>query len=180
MKRSDLSSFSYTVFDKDNTKNAWVLSVTYNADGEIIASSNLIGYIDVYEYENVKVNGKTISQKTDNLLRRVYYFTVPISEVGPYAKDGTPPVREIGVITEDVNSIANTANANGDLFYRTTGDDYFLSFGKATVEGGNVIKNGDPEIAFGQPLPAPLATLLIALGFGAAFVMYRNRKQVKA
>lgn len=34
--------------------------------------------------------------------------------------------------------------------------------------------------AFGTPLPTPVVTLLIALGFGAAFVMYRNRKQVKA
>lgn len=32
----------------------------------------------------------------------------------------------------------------------------------------------------GSPLPAPVVTLLIALGFGAALVMYRNRKQVKA
>lgn len=34
--------------------------------------------------------------------------------------------------------------------------------------------------SFGSPLPTPVVTLLIALGFGAAFVMYRNRKQVKA
>ena len=32
----------------------------------------------------------------------------------------------------------------------------------------------------GAPLPAPVVTLLIALGFGAALVMYRNRKQAKA
>ena len=35
-------------------------------------------------------------------------------------------------------------------------------------------------VTFGSPLPTPVVTLLIALGFGAAFVMYRNRKQVKA
>jgi len=32
----------------------------------------------------------------------------------------------------------------------------------------------------GSPLPAPVVTLLIALGFGAALVMYRNRKLAKA
>ena len=41
--------------------------------------------------------------------------------------------------------------------------------------------NGIPEASVvGSPLPAPLVTLLIALGFGAALVMYRNRKQVNA
>lgn len=38
----------------------------------------------------------------------------------------------------------------------------------------------DPLPQQGQPLPAPVTTLLIALAFGGAFVMYRNRKQVKA
>lgn len=36
----------------------------------------------------------------------------------------------------------------------------------------------DPaDKSFGQPLPTPVTTLLIALGFGAAFMMYRNRRQ---
>ena len=40
-------------------------------------------------------------------------------------------------------------------------------------------KNGEAHglVSFGSPLPAPVVTLLIALGFGAALVMYRNRKQ---
>ena len=38
---------------------------------------------------------------------------------------------------------------------------------------------GEPYTA-GSPLPAPVVTLLIALGFGAALVMYRNRKQARA
>lgn len=40
--------------------------------------------------------------------------------------------------------------------------------------GGNY---RDADITFGQPLPAPVTTLLIALALGAGFVMYRNRKQ---
>ena len=46
-----------------------------------------------------------------------------------------------------------------------------IVFGK-----GNDVKG---VVSFGSPLPAPVVTLLIALGFGAALVMYRNRK-VKA
>lgn len=178
--RTDKDSFSYTVFDKNNVEHEWELSVTYDTEGNITESKNLIGYRDVFEYENVKVDGKTVSKPTDKLLRRVYYFSVPISDVGPYSKTGVPPVKVIGVKTEDVSSITNIANADGDLFYRITDENIFLAFGTATTnEEGAVVRNGDPEIAFGQPLPAPLATLLIALGFGAAFVMYRNRKQAK-
>jgi len=42
---------------------------------------------------------------------------------------------------------------------------------------GNESEGGE---TFGQPLPAPVVTLLIALALGGALVMYRNRKQVKA
>jgi hypothetical protein len=45
--------------------------------------------------------------------------------------------------------------------------------------GGSYVNNGNGG-NMGAPLPAPVATLLIALGFGAALLMYRNRKQVKA
>ena len=38
--------------------------------------------------------------------------------------------------------------------------------------------NGNIEIlVIGQPLPAPAVTLIVALGLGAAFLLYRNRKQ---
>lgn len=40
-----------------------------------------------------------------------------------------------------------------------------------------VIDDTTPQ---GNPLPAPITTLLIALAFGGAFMMYRNRKQVNA
>ena len=52
-------------------------------------------------------------------------------------------------------------------------------------EGRNTIVFDDGQgnkakVTFGEPLPTPVITLLIALGFGAAFVMYRNRKQARA
>ena len=54
-----------------------------------------------------------------------------------------------------------------------TGNGHRVFFGiyGSESEGGGVV---------GSPLPAPVVTLLIALFFGAALVMYRNRKQVKA
>ena len=54
----------------------------------------------------------------------------------------------------------------------------FYAAGRNTIgynDGSNTA-----TVTFGSPLPTPVITLLIALGFGAAFVMYRNRKQVKA
>lgn len=54
-----------------------------------------------------------------------------------------------------------------------TGNGHRVFFGiyGSESEGGEV---------FGQPLPAPVVTLLLALAFGGALVMYRNRKQAKA
>lgn len=45
------------------------------------------------------------------------------------------------------------------------------------VGGGSGGNGGEGVGNQGAPLPAPITTLLIALGFGAALVMYRNRKQ---
>ena len=67
------------------------------------------------------------------------------------------------------------------------GTDYYdssLGLGYFTHEGNSILfddgKGNTAKVTFGSPLPTPIITLLIALGFGAAFVMYRNRKQVKA
>jgi hypothetical protein len=49
---------------------------------------------------------------------------------------------------------------------------FFGIYGSASEGGGKEV--------IGQPLPAPIVTLLIALGFGAALMIYRNRKQAKA
>jgi hypothetical protein len=54
-----------------------------------------------------------------------------------------------------------------------------IAFDKTSDNGGGNYAAEITVQAFGAPLPAPVVTLLIALGFGAALVMYRNRK-VKA
>ena len=49
------------------------------------------------------------------------------------------------------------------------------------MSSGSYVGNGSGDgTPMGAPLPAPVVTLLIALGFGAALVMYRNRKQANA
>lgn len=80
-----------------------------------------------------------------------------------------------------VFSPINTNTQNPHIFYALGSSDllkfgtegfqdgavFMVSTGAGTGEGGN----------FGTPLPTPVVTLLIALGFGAVLVMYRSRKQ---
>lgn len=83
-----------------------------------------------------------------------------------------------GVIeyNHNVSSVPNISN--NFAFYTTKSTPAnTVYFGKLDDMGGGNDKSA--EITFGAPLPAPVVTLLIALGFGGALVMYRNRK-VKA
>ena len=169
--RYNKSAFAYNVFGASEANAGWsqTLSVSYkpgDKPGTYVIDTNntknLLSYSDVYEY-----NSETGKKQ---FLQRVYYFSVPYTEKS---------AADIGVLTESIYSTYNQEDPK--YFYRVSDQQYFLSFGKATTTSdGTIIKNEDPQIAFGQPLPAPVTTLLIALGFGAAFVMYRNRKQVKA
>ena len=161
--------FSYDVFGTSAENEGWSekLSVSYMLDDtkayvvDMKNSSNLVRYTDVTVYD--EATGK------DKFYQRIYYFSVPYE---------VKVMSEIGVLTSDIFSDANQLDPF--YFYRVSDQQYFLSFGEATTVDGKIIANKDPQIAFGQPLPAPVTTLLIALGFGAAFVMYRNRKSVKA
>lgn len=91
---------------------------------------------------------------------------------------------ELGVlcITHKVYSSDNPESKW--LFFRVKGTSFSansVSFGKLDDNGSG--NNKTATVSFdtvGSPLPAPVATLLIALAFGAGFVMYRNRKQAKA
>ena len=201
--RYDKEAFSYKAFDANDTSKEWELSVVLDKDGNVDLenSKNLISYRDVYNYKTVQKEGDdgklyTTTEKGE-FLRRVYYFSVPVGEVEYWTKDENGnyvldengkrvpltelkyPVAELGVKVGDAVSTMNPTDPS--LFYiidskQNGSANYYLAFGKSA----NADNRTDPEIAFGQPLPAPLATLLIALGFGAAFVMYRNRKQAKA
>ena len=165
------SDFSYNVFGTSAMNEGWSqkLSVSYKQDLathsyviDMKNSSNLVNYSDVFVYDE--------ATGSDKFYQRIYYFSVPYE---------VKVLSEIGVLTEGIFSDYNQIDPK--YFYRVSDQQYFLSFGNATTtDNGTIISNQDPQIAFGQPLPTPIATLLIALGFGAAFVMYRNRKSVKA
>lgn len=105
--------------------------------------------------------------KTDNLGDGTYTFDVSETgtRIGVWAKNGN------GGGNKDkhlVYSDANIAGNNDFSFSFTDPNSATFSFGKEHVMG---------EVTFGSPLPTPVVTLLIALGLGAAFVMYRSRKQ---
>lgn len=105
----------------------------------------------------------------------IYHFSVPVPD----------DVDEIGLMGGNgggfTATIYNKAATNGNDFLVVGNAIYF---GKALWVGsynnGAVFMVGAGAPSAGSPLPTPVVTLLIALGFGAAFVMYRNRKQVKA
>ncbi len=108
-----------------------------------------------------------------------YDFTVSFGANQPIESFGL-----IGTVQERLESINNvTDNENQNKFY-TLGDTNILYYGTPNkfpnngalfiVSAGTNVKLA--EQTFGSPLPAPVVTLLIALGFGVALVMYRNRK----
>ena len=106
-----------------------------------------------------------------------YEFTVPFDEsvtekIGFAGRNGSD-----GKL---VYSIVNVAKEN-DFHFSDKTTKSILFFGKNDFENGKlkaqIMSDG---IVVGSPLPAPVVTLLIALGFGAMLVMYRNRKQAKA
>jgi hypothetical protein len=89
-------------------------------------------------------------------------------------------VEEFGVI-EYNHSVFSDKNITNNFFFYTNDSvsANTVFYGKVYSDSGDG-NNKSARVTFGQPLPAPIVTLLIALGFGAALVMYRNRKQEKA
>ena len=88
-------------------------------------------------------------------------------------------VANFGVIAkEKIYSVPNISN-NFYFYQLSSTPANTVYFGKLVSDSGEG-NDKSAEVTFGQPLPAPVVTLLIALAFGGAFVMYRNRKQAKA
>ncbi len=88
-------------------------------------------------------------------------------------------VNNFGVIGHQ--KVLSVPNVSNNFYFYTTTDSpsNTVFYGKLDSDEGHG-NNKAAKITFGQPLPAPVVTLLIALGFGVALVMYRNRKQAKA
>ena len=91
-------------------------------------------------------------------------------------------VAQFGVINLD-HTVYSVPNETTSKFYFRELSVESTMYGKLKEHGGgndNSAKISFAPGTFGAPLPAPVVTLLIALGLGAGLVMYRNRKQAKA
>ena len=85
-----------------------------------------------------------------------------------------------GSLNQTVLSALNNPATNGSIFTFLPKYENAVAFNNGGLKGIVVVKDASYSGTMGAPLPAPVVTLLIALGFGAALVMYRNRKQAKA
>lgn len=172
----DYAVCGYKAGDADNKPTYKVSLVKAIAAASDLSPVEAVAGLDVSD--EIKAN---IVHFTENHL--AYQFTVEFSE----------DVERIGLIGGNnknhlVFSVSNLTSNNGNFFSEIDPDGNALFFGKGQWSASEKFNNGavflfsesDNGGPAGQPLPTPVVTLLIALGFGAAFMMYRNRKQVKA
>ena len=91
--------------------------------------------------------------------------TIPadVTKIGAWGVNGNDPKDKKIVYS------ATKTTTNFDFHLTEVGSKTFVFSNKQGSEKGYVV--------IGSPLPTPVVTLLIALGLGAAFVMYRSRKQ---
>ena len=136
-----------------------------------------------------------LSGLTADEIAAIEHFADP-HEVYQFSFTFDDKVKEIGLIgtqggsaQQEVPTIQNNSNHSGNQFY-FLGDTGVLYYGGSNLYSNNgamfiVSLNTtytpiEEEGTVGSPLPAPVVTLLIALAFGGAFVLYRNRRQAKA
>ena len=177
-KFQNQEGFKYAVYD---TKISSALIAKFNEikavveNDETIAKDNKLtvivdrlheaGYNNVWLLnEPAKGNGKGESSSAVTVIQ---------------LPEGTS-VEEFGVI-EYNHSVFSDVNTTHNFFFYTNDSvpANTVFYGKTYSDSGSG-NDKSAKVTFGQPLPAPVVTLLIALGFGAALVMYRNRKQAKA
>ena len=172
--------------DKD-TNNITVTLTRSNSNGNGTWSYELFAYKGG---ANSKDWSYTLNEENADSYKKVkneqiYTFHIPLT--GPNNVDYD--ITSIGIISDKTSTSASISTENifakdSDFFYylskETGAKDNTISYGKITGKPGKEKEHMKAEFTFGQPLPAPVVTLLIALGFGAALVMYRNRKQAKA
>ena len=171
-----------------DTTDGWTYyAVGYKADGttttfnEARALSN--GNVTGRELTAAEIAGLTTYRAPGDDELHAYEFVISFDgeeteKIGFAGRNGSE--------NKYVFSIVNAEKEN-KFHFSDKGTDSILFFGKNSFENGQIkaqimsgasnVDNGGP---MGAPLPAPVVTLLIALGFGGALVMYRNRKQVRA
>jgi len=110
---------------------------------------------------------------SSNLKEGTTRITLPkgLKDVGVWAVNGGGNLTAPGVAKHIVYSFVNNETDPGFNFSMTEVGSNTFVFGKDSdgVKGTVTVS--------GAPLPTPVVTLLIALGLGAAFVLYRSRKQ---
>ena len=91
--------------------------------------------------------------------------TIPadVTKIGAWGVNGKDPHGDKTVYS------ATTTTTNFDFHLTEVGSKTFVFSNKEGAEKGYVV--------IGSPLPTPVVSLLVALGLGAAFVLYRSRKQ---
>ena len=167
--------------DAENEKGWTYYAVGYNKDG--------IAWEQALTLDNTGITGVEITGDEKNALPQyregefdAYRFDVSfnnedIEKIGIKGRNGSG---------NQVVYSADNDQATNKTHFSDKDTETVLFFGKNQFSNGQiaaVITAGgsyrEEGGTFGQPLPAPVVTLLIALGFGAALTMYRNRK-VKA
>ena len=105
-------------------------------------------------------------------------WTLTVGETTKVDLKGNVGFWKIVTITEPATGDSEATSTSFLTFSKTGNDlDRFPKLNSYNVYAKGITQ--DVKISFGSPLPAPVATLLIALAFGGAFVVYR-RKQAKA
>ena len=172
---SDVQSIQYNA-----RNNYWLASVAeYEADGETLKKSPLyratlsltVAGEENLVYELYQIGGDWSVELKNNAAQTVQL---------PSLSDMKDAKTSYGIrVSDNLNEPQLLFSSYRKDLYQTA----FTHVGNGTVDfttGIHTDPSKEAQFTFGSPLPTPVITLLIALGFGAAFAMYRNRKQVKA
>lgn len=177
-----VDDWSYTAFDRDDPDTKWDLSAEVEENGQSVPNPYLLSSNDVYNSieEPVKdENGNDVldedgnvrtEQKQGDLALRVYSFSLPVE-----AGRSKAPVIAVRNNAANVSSDSNVATENGELFYKMS--ETSLAFGVAPNPENGEEPKPDAIITIGQPLPSPVVTLLVGLGFCVALVLYRKYRR---
>ena len=185
----DTNTLNIRMFRMNNGWKYYVKGYTQGTNGAVLSYQSTLSKDDDYEIATDKKKIKEIIAGMEDLpddvraglnqhALGIYEFSIPVPD----------DIIEISLAGGNgkgafVESVWQRSATNGNDFW-TIGEGNLIYMGKGNWIGqynnGAMFLVGGEPYTFGSPLPAPVVTLLIALGFGAALVMYRNRKQARA
>ena len=155
-----ISSFAAQVFEtNDWDTSGWTQQVNPTKKYQILLNV-LHGDSDKYFVYNVANN-----EKIADLKEGVNIF------------DFKQNVTEFGIAATTPHLIYSGINDNSKfVFYRTYGISDTVSYGKLSDMGGGNYQANFTVSTMGSPLPTPVTTLLIAIGFGLAFYAWKKKE----